>query len=130
MQIWHGDPAAGGMLLSEDFVGQTAEVIDSGHDFPDYTYSAHYLENNGTGSIAADWTPSEPGVHAIFVVVDPHGVLTEIDEANNVVERRIQVGFAPATSTATASRTAVISTRSSSPCRIPAGTPTSTRSAT
>ena len=92
VQIWDGDPAGGGTLLFEDFVGETTQAYDQGHDDPGYTYTAHYIENNGVGTVEVDWTPAEPGTYDIYVVVDPHEKLTEINEENNVVYRSIEVG--------------------------------------
>jgi hypothetical protein len=83
VQIWEGDPAAGGILLHEDFVGEQTSVIDSGHDYPGGTYEAHCIENGGEAVISCEWTPVNAGV-PVYVVVDPHGVLEEIDETNNV----------------------------------------------
>jgi len=83
VQIWEGDPSAGGILLHEDFVGDVNVVIDSGHDYSGGTYKAHYIESGGQAEISCEWNPVNPGAE-IFVVVDPHGVLTEIDETNNV----------------------------------------------
>ena len=92
IQIWSGDPAAGGTLLCEDCVGQPQEVNDYHQCWPGQgPYTAHYIENNGQAPLICDWTPTAPGAQEIYVVVDPHGGLTEIDETNNVVQRAVEV---------------------------------------
>ena len=83
VQIWEGDPSAGGILLCEDFVGPTNTVIDSGHHYTGGTYEAHYIENGGQAALSCEWNPANPGAE-IYVVVDPYDVLNEIDETNNV----------------------------------------------
>ena len=92
VQLWNGDPSAGGVLLAEDFVGETNEVIDSGHDYSGNRYTAHYIANNDVGTLEVDWTPPTAGTYDLYVVVDPHEVLNEIDEDNNVTHRTIEVG--------------------------------------
>lgn len=91
VQMWDGDPSAGGSLICESFLGVTNTVIDAGHNYPENTIQAHYIENNGQGSLVCEWTPTEPGNHEIYLVVDPHEVLTEIDEMNNFALRDINV---------------------------------------
>lgn len=92
VQVWLGDPAAGGELLAEQFVGPTNEVIDSGHDYAETTYTAHYIESEALASLEVPWTPPAPGNYDIYVVIDPHGVMTEIDEENNVAVATLVVG--------------------------------------
>jgi len=93
VQIWDGDPKAGGKLICEDFVGSINTVIGSGHEFSGYTYPAYYIENFGQADIVYDWKPVEPGVHEIYVVIDPYDVLEEIDEENNTA--CLTVGILP-----------------------------------
>jgi hypothetical protein len=91
VQIWDGDPSSGGTLLLEDFVGDTNEVHDPGDHYPEHTYWAHYIENNGEASVEVGWIPADTGTHQMYVVVDPHDVLEEIDETNNVAHKTVKV---------------------------------------
>jgi hypothetical protein len=85
IQIWDGHPYSRGTMLCEGFVGDIATVIDHHHDHPGGTYEARYLRSNGEGNLTCEWTPTEPGPHFIYVLVDPEEAMTEIDERNNLV---------------------------------------------
>jgi hypothetical protein len=91
VQIWDGDPSAGGTLLSENCVGPTNTIIDRGHDLPGHTLEAHYIPNGGVGSAEYEWVPTEAGSRDIYVVVDPDDVSPEIDEMNNIASKRIRI---------------------------------------
>lgn len=89
VQLWEGNPSTDGVLLFEDFVGDTNTVVDRWHDYPGNTFEAYYIENNGIGNLEYEWTPMESRNHEIFVVVDPYDVLDEINETNNIASKTI-----------------------------------------
>jgi len=97
VQIWDGNPAAGGVLICEGFVGPTNWVIDRDHQYPGTTYQAHYIANGMQAALACDWTAMPVGTHEIYVVVDPHSFLAETNEANNIAHRYLTVVPEPAT---------------------------------
>jgi len=93
IQIWDGHPDSSGVLICEDFVGDTNTVIDRNHDHPGNTYEARYIANFDYGRLECEWTPMEGGVHHIYVIVDPDSTLNEIDELNNIACLSIQVAY-------------------------------------
>lgn len=84
VQIWNGKPF-NGMLIKEIVVGREQTVIDRKHLFNEYTYTAHYIENNGVFSVKTSWDPSVTSPSEIYVVVDPSDDIKEMNEENNVV---------------------------------------------
>ena len=88
VQFWDGNPHEGGVLISEQVVGKLQLVIDAGHQYPDYTYYAHYIENNGTATAKTVWTATE-GTHDIYVLIDPNDDLSEVNEDNNIAYKTI-----------------------------------------
>jgi len=95
VQVWDGDPSAGGTMLFEGAVGDTQTVIDWGHWYPGGTFTAQYIEDGGQASVVVNWTPTVGGCHEIFVVVDPDARYAEIDEANNIASAQICFGTPP-----------------------------------
>lgn len=92
VQFWDGNPRLGGVLISEQVVGKVQLVIDSGHQYPGYTYYAHYIENDGIATATTVWTPTI-GTHDIYVLIDPNNVLGEVNESNNIAYKEITVGI-------------------------------------
>lgn len=86
VQIWQGDPLSDGVLLYEDFVGDTNTVKDFNHLYPENSYTAQYIENNGTGKISCEYT-IKSFWDEIYVVIDPDNFLNETDESNNMVSK-------------------------------------------
>lgn len=72
--FWDGDPSNGGILIGMDTI-TTGGRTDS--------YFAQ-----------AQWT-SEPGVHDIFVVLDPQDNIAEPDETNNIAFKPLSVTALP-----------------------------------
>jgi hypothetical protein len=90
VQLWDGDPSSGGSLVCEGCVGDTNTIIDGPRVCPWDTQEVHYIENGGQASLQCDWVATG-GAHDIYVVVDPHEVLDEVDEANNIAWKAIGV---------------------------------------
>jgi len=44
-----------------------------------------HIDKDDSGVATASWTPDQPGIYAVDVVVDGNGVITEISETNNSV---------------------------------------------
>jgi len=90
VQIWNGNPSIDGILLHEDFIGETNNVVDRYHNYPTNTFEAHYIENEGVGVIEYEWTPrGEIRNYDIYVVVDPYELIDEINETNNIAHTSI-----------------------------------------
>lgn len=94
VQFWDGNPDDGGQLISEKLIGEKQLVIDRHHEYPENTFYAHYIENNGIFTAMANWTPTY-GWHTIYVIVDPDNELEEINEMNNIVSREVFVKEIP-----------------------------------
>ncbi len=92
VQVWDGNPNADGILLYENFVGNTNTVYDRWHCSPDNTITVHYIESGSQTILECEWIPEEPGEHDIYVLIDPNEVLGEIDETNNIAHRSVVVG--------------------------------------
>ena len=84
VQLWEGEPGNGGVLLIDDFVGDTNIVADVHDEYDENWFEAHYIPSNGVGIISCEWTPQRAGPHDFYVVVDPESLLLEINEQNNV----------------------------------------------
>ncbi len=84
VQIWNGEPGAGGVLLVEDFVGDTNIMADVLDEYDESWFQAYYIPSNGVGTLSCEWTPQDTDPHDFYVVVDPDSFLAEIDEDNNV----------------------------------------------
>jgi len=89
VQIWEGDPTDGGTMLVEGFVGPTNMVADVDDDYAGNYYSAHYIPSNDSADLTCLWTPAETDTHELWVVVDPHSRLDEINEDNNTARLRV-----------------------------------------
>ena len=87
VQLWNGNPFDG-VLLFEDFVGDTNSVIDNKHLYPGNTYPAHYIENNGVSRIEYEYT-IQSIKDKIYVIIDPDDILEEINEDNNFASKKI-----------------------------------------
>ena len=87
VQLWNGNPFDG-VLLNEDFVGNTNTVIDNKHQYSGNTYLAHYIENNGVSRIEYEYTVQSIK-DKIFVIIDPDDTLNEINEDNNFASKKI-----------------------------------------
>jgi hypothetical protein len=92
VQIWDGDPDVDGTLICEDFVGDTNRVADNSHEYPGTDFVAHYIKDNDEGILECEWDFASCQTNDIYVVVDCHEKLTEIDETNNKASRVIPVG--------------------------------------
>ncbi len=91
VRVTDGPPDGEHTLLWQGPVGDIATITDHHHEHPGYTCEAHCIASAGQAAISADWTPLTPGIHSLFVVVDPDDVLHETDEDNNIAHVDIDV---------------------------------------
>jgi hypothetical protein len=71
--LYHGHPESGGVLLE--------------------SVEGNPITGGGNGTVTFSWTPTEPGLHRLFIRLDEDDVVNEYDEGNNLVWQDIYVGF-------------------------------------
>ena len=72
--LYRDNPDSGGILI-ENVIGSA-------------------LSGGGSDVVEFAWTPTEPGLHRLFIQLDKENVVNEFDESNNLLWRDVYVGFA------------------------------------
>jgi len=84
-QFFDGDPASGGAKINGD------QKFGDQNYVHDQLKNVSYVKNNGIGNAIVHWIAQPPGIHSIYVKVDPNNVVPESDEGNNKASSTIRV---------------------------------------
>ncbi len=100
VEFWQGDPYDSGILIGEIDIGKEQTVADSYHEYPEYTYITHYIENNGIYAGSYNWTPAvQNETYDVYVllksVVNMQHIHEEINLSNNVIHFLIDTNINP-----------------------------------